>query len=272
MENIILSNGVPIPLVGMGVFKIDSDEQMKNIIKNAVDCGYRLFDTAQMYKNEKSLGLALQELNIHRDKLFLISKVDNENQWYEQTEKSFYESMNNLQTDYLDSFLIHWPGQNKERILSTWKALEDLYEKGKVKSIGVCNFEVAQLDFLLSNCRIKPMINQIEHTPFLHNQELLDYCNHNNIQIMAWGPLLRGNLEDPELQKIADKYECSIAQLLLRWNVQQNIIPIPKSKNKERMKSNINVFSFSICEEDMDILNHMNKNLRTSHDPSVFDF
>ena len=272
MENITLSNGVNIPLVGMGVFKIDSEDMMKEIIENAIDCGYRLFDTAQMYKNEKSLGNALQAVSINREELFLISKVDNGNQWYEQTIKSFYETLNDLQTDYLDAFLIHWPGQNKERILSTWKALEELYEKGKVRSIGVCNFEVSQLQFLLANCRIPPMINQIEHTPFLHNQELLDYCRKNNIQIMAWGPLLRGNLEDPKLQKIADKYDWSVAKLLLRWNVQQNIIPIPKSKNKGRMQSNIDIFSFSIDEEDMKILNHLNKNQRTSHDPNTFDF
>lgn len=272
MENITLSNGVNIPLVGMGVFKIDSEDMMKEIIENAIDCGYRLFDTAQMYKNEKSLGNALQAVSINREELFLISKVDNGNQWYEQTIKSFYETLNDLQTDYLDAFLIHWPGQNKERILSTWKALEELYEKGKVRSIGVCNFEVSQLQFLLANCRIPPMINQIEHTPFLHNQELLDYCRKNNIQIMAWGPLLCGNLEDPKLQKIADKYDCSVAKLLLRWNVQQNIIPIPKSKNKGRMQSNIDIFSFSIDEEDMKILNHLNKNQRTSHDPNTFDF
>ncbi len=174
MENITLSNGVNIPLVGMGVFKIDSEDMMKEIIENAIDCGYRLFDTAQMYKNEKSLGNALQAVSINREELFLISKVDNGNQWYEQTIKSFYETLNDLQTDYLDAFLIHWPGQNKERILSTWKALEELYEKGKVRSLGVCNFEVSQLQFLLANCRIPPMINQIEHTPFLHNQPMLN--------------------------------------------------------------------------------------------------
>lgn len=272
MEKVTLYNGVHMPLVGLGVYKINDLEEMNYAIQTSLECGYTMFDTAQMYKNEENLGKALKQSGIEREKIFLISKVDNGNQWYESTLTSFEESLKRLQTDYLDAFLIHWPGQNKERMISTWKALEKLYEAGKVKSIGVCNFEIHQLEYLIAHCKIKPMINQIEHTPYLHDEALLEYCKKEQIQIMAWAPLLRGNFENPIFIELAEKYQCSIAQLLLRWNVQQGIIVIPKSKNKERLMENIDIFGFEISDEDIKRLNSLNKNQRTSHDPNIFDF
>ena len=272
MEKVTLYNGVHMPLVGLGVYKINDLEEMDYAVQTSLECGYKMFDTAQMYQNEENLGKALKQSGIEREKIFLISKVDNGNQWYEPTLTSFEESLKRLQTDYLDAFLIHWPGQNKERMISTWKALEELYEAGKVKSIGVCNFEISQLEYLMAHCKIKPMINQIEHTPYLHDEALLEYCKKEQIQIMAWAPLLRGNFENPIFIELAKKYQCSIAQLLLRWNVQQGIIVIPKSKNKERLIENIDIFGFEISDEDIKRLNSLNKNQRTSHDPNVFDF
>lgn len=272
MEKVTLYNGVHMPLVGLGVYKINDLEEMNYAVQTSLECGYTMFDTAQMYQNEENLGKALKQSGIERGKIFLISKVDNGNQWYESTLTSFEESLKRLQTDYLDAFLIHWPGQNKERMISTWKALEELYEAGKVKSIGVCNFEIPQLEYLIAHCKIKPMINQIEHTPYLHDEALLEYCKKEQIQIMAWAPLLRGNFENPMFIELAQKYQCSIAQLLLRWNVQQGIIVIPKSKNKERLIENIDIFGFEISDEDIKRLNSLNKNQRTSHDPNVFDF
>ena len=267
-----LYNHISIPDIGLGVYKMAHGDEMNNAVAAAYDLGYRLFDTAQMYKNEDALGDAIKGNNISRDDIFIVSKVDNCNQWYENTLKSFDESLSRLKTDYLDSFLIHWPGQNNERMLSTWQAMEKLYSDGKVKSIGVCNFEVSQLEYLLSHCTVKPMINQIEHTPLSHNENLLSLCRDNSIAVMAWAPLLRGNFNNKTILDIADKHSKSPAQILLRWNIQQGIIPIPKSKNPTRLAENISVFDFELDDNDMQALNSMNQNRRTSHDPLVFDF
>ena len=267
-----LNNETQIPEIGLGVYKMEAGKEMNDAVKYAYQSGYRLYDTAQMYKNEQALGDALKENKIPREDIFLISKVNNCNQGYEKTISSFKESLQKLQTEYLDAFLVHWPGQDKARMLDTWKAMEHLYKKGKVKSIGVCNFEISQLTYLLEHCEIKPMIDQIEHTPLMHDEKLISFCKENDIQIMAWGPLLRGNLDEDEIGRMAAGYNKTSAQLLLRWNVQQGIIPIPKSKNKERLLQNISISDFEITEEDMKRMNAMNQNKRTSYDPMVFDF
>lgn len=198
-----LNNGVEIPEMGLGVYKMNAGKEMDDAVRYAYEQGYRLFDTAQMYKNESGLGEALEKNRIPRQDIFLISKVDNCNQGYGRTIESFGESLERLKTDYLDSFLVHWPGQNRERMLDTWKAMEKLYTDGKVRSIGVCNFEVCQLEYLLANCKVRPMIDQIEHTPFMHDEKLLGFCRENEIQVMAWGPLLRGNLDEDEIGRMA---------------------------------------------------------------------
>ena len=267
-----LSNSIQIPQIGLGVYKMEAGDEMNNAIGAAWNAGYRLFDTAQMYRNEAALGDALKFNQIPRDEIFLISKVDNSNQWYQPTLDSLQESLKKLQTSYLDSFLIHWPGQNKERMLSTWQAMEHALEQGLVRSIGICNFEVSQLEFLLDHCKIAPMINQIEHNPLMHDEALLSFCNKHSIQVIAWAPLLRGNFGTDTIPKLAAKYGKTEAQILLRWNIQQGIIPIPKSKNPGRLAQNIDVFDFSLEPADIARLNSMNENRRTSHDPLTFDF
>lgn len=271
MLHMTLSNGIAIPAIGLGVYKMEAGEQMNTAVGAAYRLGYRLFDTAQMYGNEAALGKALQVNDIPRDKVFLVSKVDNGNQWYDQTLASLHASLHKLQTPYLDSFLIHWPGQNHERMLSTWTAMERAYQEGLVRSIGVCNFEISQLEFLLDHCRIAPMIDQVEHTPLLHDTQLLSFCEQRGMRVMAWAPLLRGKFGE-EVEHMAEKYKKTPAQILLRWNVQQGIIPIPKSKNPDRLAENIAVFDFALQPEDMDALNHMHTGHRTSHDPLTFDF
>lgn len=266
-----LANGIQIPEIGLGVYKMQAGEEMNRAVGEAYRLGYRLFDTAQMYGNEAALGEALQVNHIPREDVFLISKVNNSDQWYEPTLASLHASLEKLQTDYLDAFLIHWPGQNRERTDSTWRALEHASRDGLVKSIGVCNFKLPQLEALLQHCEIPPIINQIEHTPLLHDPELLSFCNSHGIQVMAWAPLLRGKFGEV-IPEIAKKYHKTPAQLLLRWNIQQGILPIPKSKNPERLAENFNVFDFSIAEEDMQTLNGMNEGKRTSHDPLTYDF
>lgn len=267
-----LANGLPIPEIGLGVYKMEAGEQMNTAVGEAYRLGYRLFDTAQMYRNEAALGEALAVNAIPRQDIFLISKVDNCNQWYGPTQESLAVSLEKLRTDYLDSFLVHWPGQNPERMRSTWKAMEESYRRGLVRSIGVCNFELPQLEYLLAHCEIAPMINQIEHTPLLHDPKLLAFCLEHGIQVIAWAPLLRGHFDGTGIPEIAERYGRSPAQLLLRWNIQQGIIPIPKSRNPARLAENFHVFDFELSQEDMALLNAMNCGRRTSHDPLTFDF
>lgn len=267
-----LANHIQIPEIGLGVYKMEGGAQMNTAVGAAYQAGYRLFDTAQMYQNEAALGDALQINGIPRKDVFVISKVDNGSQWYEPTLASLHESLEKLKTTYLDAFLVHWPGQNNDRIRSTWQAMEQAYRQGLAKSIGVCNFEICQLEFLLAHCEIPPMINQIEHTPLMHQEDLLSFCEERGIRVIAWAPLLRGDLENREIRETAEKYHKSPAQILIRWNVQQGIIPIPKSKNPARLIENISVFDFELEEADMEKLNGMNQGKRTSFDPLTFDF
>ena len=187
LKDITLANNIKMPPIGLGVYKMQAGLEMNQAVKAAYENGYRLFDTAQMYGNEAALGTALKENDIPREDIFLVSKVDNGNQWYDQTLESLKITLEKLQTSYLDAFLVHWPGQNKERTISTWKAMEEAYESGLVKSIGVCNFEIDQLQYLMEHCRIQPMINQIEYSPLFHQPELVSYCKEHQIQVMACG-------------------------------------------------------------------------------------
>lgn len=271
LKDMTLANNIKMPPIGLGVYKMQEGSEMNQAVKAAYENGYRLFDTAQMYGNEAALGTALKVNNIPREDIFLVSKVDNGNQWYEKTLESLRITLEKLQTPYLDAFLIHWPGQDKERTLSTWKAMEEAYESGMAKSIGVCNFEICQLQYLMEHCRIRPMINQIEHNPLFHQPELVSYCKEHQVQIMAWAPLQRGNF-DETVQTIAEKYQKTPAQILLRWNIQQGIIPIPKSKNPDRLRENIDIFDFTLKAEDMNQLDQLEQEKRTSFDPLTFDF
>ena len=262
---ISLSNGIKMPVIGLGVYKMNAGDEMNNAIKVAYDAGYRLFDTAQMYGNEKALGDALIANGIPRSEVFLVSKVDNGNQWYQETMKSLHETLDKLQTTYLDSFLIHWPGQNKERMLSTWLAMEEAYQQGLVHSIGVCNFEISQLEFLLAHCQISPMINQIENSPLMHDTELTDYCKTHDIRIMAWAPLQRGKFNDT-LAEMAGRYQKTPAQILLRWNIENGCAVIPKTVHESRMRGNLDIWDFQLSKQDLERMKELDKGV-----PSMLD-
>ncbi|MDE6475479.1 MAG: aldo/keto reductase [Erysipelotrichaceae bacterium] len=270
-HEVVLENGVTLPLVGLGVYKIEEDT-MHNALKAALEAGYRCFDTAQLYQNEDALGKELKNIGIAREEVFITSKVANSNQGYASTMESFDESLRKLQTDYLDMFMVHWAGQNQERYLATWRALEDLYLSGKVRVIGVCNFTIGQLEILLQHARIKPMVNQIERNPLWNEKELIAFCKQHHIQIQAWAPLSRGNFYQPSIVEIAKKYKKTPAQILLRWNVQDAICVIPKSTHRERIFENIDIFDFILEPEDMEVLSNMHAGKRTSHDPETHDF
>lgn len=263
-----INNGVQMPYFGLGVFQ---SEDTTNSVLTALDCGYRHIDTASVYNNEKEVGNAIRQHDIDREEIFVVSKVWNSDQGFDSTIKAYHDSLKRLNMDYLDLYLIHWPVKNK--FIETWKALEYLYQEGLVKSIGVSNFLKTHLDDLLPTCSIVPMVNQMEFHPYLVQQELVDYCNQKGIQYEAWSPLMRGKILDIELLKnLSKKYNKSIVQIVLRWNLQKGVVTIPKSSNPDRIKSNADIFDFELSPEDMNLINALNRNLRIGPDPNNFNF
>ncbi|GGI39331.1 aldo/keto reductase [Mammaliicoccus stepanovicii] len=263
-----LNNDVEIPEIGLGVYKVESSD-MERVIKTAYETGYRAIDTAWFYKNEKSLGQALKNLNINREELFITTKLWNDFQGYDKTIESFNESLENLQLSYLDMYLIHWPCPEDELFIETYKALEKLYYDGKIKAIGVCNFKEHHLETLLEHTDVVPAVNQVEFHPIFNQADLQSYCEGKGIKVMAWSPLMRGGelLENPVLTKIANKYNKSVAQVIIKWHIQQGRLVIPKSQNDNRIKENFNVFDFKLSQSDLEEIDGLNKDERQFRDP-----
>ena len=270
-SKVTLKNGVEMPWLGLGVFLSQEGEEVENAVKIALEYGYRSIDTAAIYHNEVGVGKAIRESGIHREDIFVTSKVWNNKQGYRSTFEAFEESLNKLQMDYLDLYLIHWP--KGELSIETWKAMEELYEKGRIKAIGVSNFLVHHLNDLMGKAKIMPMVNQMEFHPELIQPELLSYCKDREIQFEAWSPLMQGRVVDvPLLQELASKYRKSPAQVTLRWELQKDVVVIPKSVNAERIKSNSEIFDFVISDEDMAKIDGLNKSARIGPDPDTFAF
>ncbi|MBI0094884.1 MULTISPECIES: aldo/keto reductase [Gilliamella] len=266
IKKISLSNSVSIEQLGFGTFKIVDQQEANNAVMTALNNGYRAFDTAQLYNNEKILGEAFVNSGVARQELFLTTKVSNLNQGYEQTLKSFEQSLKDLQTDYLDLFLVHWPLKN--HFFDTWKAIEQLYETKMVRAIGVCNFHQSHFELLKTRANIKPMINQIEIHPYLVQKELIEYLNKEQIAIEAWSPLARGRVVDePLLINIGQKYQKSSSQVTLRWHVQKDLIVIPKSVNPLRIAENMQIFDFELTDTEMQQIDSLNEDFRTGPNP-----
>jgi len=266
-----LANGVEMPYFGLGVFRSRDGAEVINAIEWALEAGYRHIDTAAMYENENGVGEAVKRSHINRKEVWLTSKVWNSKQGYDSTIKAFHETLNRLDTDYLDLYLIHWPVKGK--FADTWKALETLYEEGKIRAIGVSNFLEHHLDELMQTAKITPMVNQYEFHPRLVQPELLQKCRSMGIQPEAWSPLMQGEVfEIKELQKMTNKYNKNVAQIVLRWNLQKGVITIPKSVNKERIISNSQIFDFVISDDDMKEIDQLNRHHRIGADPDNFDF
>ena len=273
-DTIKLNNEVEMPAMGLGVFQVENDTTAE-IVKNAIELGYRSIDTAAIYGNEAGVGegikLALASTGLNREDLFITSKVWNAGLNYEETVSAYEESLEKLGLDYLDLYLIHWPGKNK--FAESWSAIEDLYIEGKIRAIGVCNFNISHLQDLLKNARVTPVINQVEFHPRLQQQSLRAFCKEHNIQLEAWAPLMQGGLlDDPTIANIAEKYGKSNSQVILRWDIQNGVITIPKSVRKERMAQNADIFDFSLTDEEMQNINAMNLDKRVGPDPEVFNF
>ena len=249
----ILENGVELPFVGFGTYKVTEEK----IILDALDAGYRHLDTARMYKNEKMIGNALKECGIHRSELFLTSKVWKGDLGYDNTLRSFEASINDLGVQYLDMFLIHWPQSTpdadwKPVLKETWKAMERLYEDCAVRAIGVSNHLPHHLLHILRDCNVRPMVNQLEFHPGYTQAATTSFCVNQGIQVEAWSPLGRTRvLEDPLVLELAEKYGKTPAQICLRFCLQNNVLPLPKSSSPERMKQNLELFDFDIELEDI---------------------
>ncbi|MEV5038071.1 aldo/keto reductase [Bacillus sp. AFS026049] len=270
-ETITLHNGVKMPQLGFGVFKVKNGNETVESVKKAVEVGYRAIDTAAIYENEEGVGQAIRECGVPREELFITSKVWNTEQGYDTTLKAFEDSLNRLGLEYLDLYLIHWPG--KDKYLETWRALEKLYKDGKVKSIGVSNFHIHHLENLLANSEVKPVVNQIELHPLLTQVEIRDYCAKHEIKIESWSPLGRGNLlEEPTINHIAKKHGKSSAQVLIRWHLQHDLVVIPKSITPSRIKENAQVFDFSLSLNEMNQIDALNKNERFGSNPDELLF
>ncbi|WP_437371542.1 aldo/keto reductase [Maribacter litoralis] len=266
-----LRNGVQMPYLGLGTYQSDNDQEVVNAIKSAIKIGYRHIDTAAIYKNEEGVGEGIRESGIDRSELFLVSKVWNDDQGYDETLKAFDESLARLGVDYLDLYLIHWPVSGKYK--ETWKALEYLYAQKKIKAIGVSNFLQHHLEDLLKDCEIVPMVNQMEFHPYLVQQELIDYCNVNGIQYESWSPFMQGKVFKLDIcDDLAKKYNKSVAQIILRWNLQKGVVAIPKSVHENRIASNADIFDFLLSDEDIAFLDGLETGERTGPDPDNFNF
>ncbi|ODG91702.1 MULTISPECIES: aldo/keto reductase [Bacillaceae] len=276
MNNLVkLNNGLEMPVIGLGVFQVEDGQVVIDSVKAAIRNGYRSIDTAAIYQNEEGVGQgireALEENDLKREDLFITSKVWNADLGYQSTIDAFELSLKKLGLDYLDLYLIHWPVEGK--YVESWKALETLYKNGKVKAIGMSNFQIHHLKEVMAHAEIMPMINQVELHPMLSQVELREFLKENSIQVEAWAPLMQGQLfENETLSQIANKHNKSIAQVVLRWHLQNGVVIIPKSIKEHRIQENANIFDFELTEEDMNQINSLNQNLRVGPDPDNFDF
>lgn len=265
MEIVKLRNGVEMPMEGFGVFQIP-EETCEQVVRDAISAGCRLIDTASSYQNEKAVGRAIAGCGVPREELFITTKAYIQQMGYENTKRAFQESLDNLGLTYLDLYLIHMPFGD---YYGSWRALEELYQAGKIRAIGVCNFLPDRLLDLCYNAKIQPQINQIERHPHYQRAEELALIGELNVQPEAWAPFaegLKGMFTEPVLQEIARKHGRTPAQVILRWNVQQGVIVIPKSVHRERMEENLAIWDFALDEEDMKKITALDKGV-----PSMLD-
>lgn len=270
-STVTLNNGVKMPIFGLGVFLTKEGEEVENAVRWALDAGYIHIDTAAVYGNERGVGKALKQSGIPRNEVFITTKVWNADQGYASALKAFETSCDKLDTDYVDLYLIHWP--KGDLSVETWKAMEEIYASGRAKAIGVSNFLVHHLQDLLLHCNVVPAVNQVEFHPFLQQPPLQAFCREMGVQMEAWSPIMKGRVSDiPVLQALAARYGKTPVQITLRWELQKQIVTIPKSVKADRILSNAEVFDFELTTEDMERIDRLDKHQRVGADPDNFNF
>ena len=274
MKHLTLNNGVSIPQLGLGTYRIgSSEESVYNAVRSAIDQGYRHIDTAAFYQNEAPIGKAIRDSGISRDNLFVTTKLWGDDIVNERIEQAFDKSMRLLDIDYLDLYLVHWPVKNK--VAYAWQKLEQIYAAEKTRAIGVSNHLQHHLEEILSSGEVKPVVNQIEYHPYLTSEQLVSWCKSHDIICQSWSPLGSSKiplLEEETLIEIGNKYQKSSAQIVLRWNIEQGIITIPKSSNAKRQAENYNIFDFQLTPDEVKEISALNKDYRTGIHPDEIGF
>lgn len=270
-DTTVLSNGVKMPWLGLGLLYVPDGEVVENAVRWALETGYRSIDTASFYGNETGVGRAIKQSGIPREEIFVTSKVWNTEQGYDQTLAAFEASLKRLDMDYVDLYLVHWPVADKFK--ETYRAVETIYESGRARAIGVSNFLIHHLEALLEEARLAPMVNQVEFHPYLQQPDLQAFCREHQIQLEAWRPIMKGQVNQvPELIQLGQKYGKTPPQVTLRWILQHQIVTIPKSQNKQRIQDNADIFDFEIEPEDKALIDGLDRGERLGPDPDNFDF
>ncbi|MBB5174142.1 aldo/keto reductase [Texcoconibacillus texcoconensis] len=268
-DKVKLANGVDMPWFGLGVYKAEAGDEVKTAVQTALDVGYRSIDTASFYHNEQGVGEAIEASGVPKEDIFITTKVWNDEQGYEETLQAFESSRKKLGVDVIDLYLIHWPVGGK--FVDTWKALEKLYHDGLVRAIGVSNFNIEHLETLFEHAEVKPMVNQVELHPRLTQEELHAFCKNHSIQIEAWSPLTRARIfGHPVLKQLAEKHGKTEAQVILRWDLQKEIVTIPKSVTPKRIEENADIFDFELTAEDIEAIDNLHTGERFGPNPKDF--
>ena len=270
-ERTTLNNGVQMPWFGLGVYKTQPGQEVETAVRLAIVNGYRSVDTAKLYNNEEGVGKAIRDSGVERDDIFVTTKVWNTDQGFDNTLQAFEASRKRLRLAHLDLYLIHWPGTRLFK--ETWRALEKLYKNGYVRAIGVSNFNIQHIEELLQDCEFAPMVNQVEYHPRLTQTDLLAYCKEHSIQMEAWSPLMRGKvLSNETVTRIAEAHGKTPAQVVLRWDLENGVVTIPKSVHQDRIRENADIFDFSLSPAEVAVIDALNTDERVGPDPETLDF
>ncbi|MGW9991502.1 diketogulonate reductase-like aldo/keto reductase [Staphylococcus hominis] len=276
MDYIEFYNGNQMPMLGLGTFRVENDDTCKEAVKHAIESGYRSIDTAKVYGNEEKVGQGIKEglesTGLNREDIFVTSKLFFEDFGRENVAQAYETSIQKLGLDYLDLYLVHWPGTNEAVMIDTWKGMEDLYKDNRVKNIGVSNFNPDHFEALLAQVSIKPVINQVEFHPYFTQEKLRKYLEAQNIYMESWSPFMNAQiLNDETLNEIGKEVNKTAAQVIIKWNMQHNVVVIPKSVTSSRIEENIDVFDFELSADQMKRIDDLNKDQRIGPDPDTFE-
>ena len=273
MEYQKLNNGVQIPMLGLGVFRMEDEKEAYNSVRKAIDLGYRHIDTAKVYLNEEPIGRAIRESGVKRQEIFVTTKLWNEDIANDNAQKAFEDSLRKLGLDYVDLYLVHWP--IKDKYVSVWKEMEKIVQSGKARAVGVSNYQEKHLQEIIDLKSLVPAVNQVELHPYMSQLPLIEFCNQYDIHVESWSPLCANKnnlLQEPSLKEIGEKYSKSPAQVVLRWNIERGLIVIPKSSNPQRQAENLDIFDFDLTVGDMQKIDSLNKNMRVGPNPDEVGF